>query len=166
MPPNPFAPPRTARLEVAVRSPRKPPGVWAAQALLLLIGWFIVEDLAKSLVQKLGPRPSTWPGLTFWIVLELLILAWMAAAMIGAQFRQGFARWMGLAFVLAVSGLLFYFSLFVDALANPEEAAFDDGVAAVSLVVGLAVGWWFAFAAKAKAWFRVGPANRGSDDIA
>lgn len=86
--------------------------------------------------------------------------------MIGAQCRQGFARWLGLAFVLAVSGLLFYFSLFVDALANPSEAAFDDGMAAASLVVGLGVGWWFAFAAKSRAWFRVGAANRSSDGLA
>ena len=53
MPPNPFAPPQAARLELAVPGPRTPFGIRIAQALLLM-GWFIGDERVRSLTRTGG----------------------------------------------------------------------------------------------------------------
>jgi len=163
---NPFAPPQAARLEVAHRRRRKPMGVWVVQALLLLIGGFIARDLVQGVLDLMGPWVVAWPGQLISIGLEGLILAWAGVAMIGAEFRQGFARWMALVFLLLASGLVTYVSLFVDPQAKPSEAPFDHGMGTLSLAIGLAVVGWLGFGTQAKAWFRVEPGQRSSDGIA
>ena len=155
---NPFSPPRshvadTAPLLVAAT---KPVSVWVSQ----VVGAILACAALYGLVKALAPDSHfSIFHMAIVVAIQVAVMAFFLAIVIGAQRRARYARWMGLLLIGAI--LVYSIVRTVAALrllgatvgaGVPEQA----GAVVGAVLIVLLTGAWFrayGFTKRARAWF-------------
>jgi hypothetical protein len=154
---NPSAPP-VSEVADAVAPPskvRKPVSVWLLQIVCVLMALLIVPLLAIGYENWRAASGIARIAILIGMLITLLVATLLVWAVIAAQRRSQFGRWLGVIVMGSIVAIAIFIIVSAEPNAHMPDAAIAVFFAVVSLIALAATSLLFssAFSKRARAWY-------------